>query len=229
MQSQSEVHLDSKRQSLDPTLIIGDLDSLLPSVRTHFAKKGIEIVQDDDQYSTDFGKAHAWLRSQQGEGGEREGDLEMGKQDIVVLGGLGGRVDQGLSVIHHLYMFQAHDNYAQGKMYLVSSESITFLLKKGRHRVKVKDGMMSDENSPLEGQKVQWGLGKHVGIIPMKEACVITTKGLEWDVQDWKTEMGGLLSTSNWVREEWVDVETSGDVLFTIDIKVVEEGENVEA
>jgi len=209
-------------ESLRPTLIIGDLDSLTPFVRDHYAAKGIEIVDDGDQYSTDFGKAHSWLLAQQ----ESEKGVE--KQDIVVLGGLGGRVDQGLSVLHHLYMFQTAHLYARGKMYLLSSESITFLLKRGHHKIKVKqDSPFAATLNPSrndEETEVSWGLGKHVGIIPMREACVITTRGLEWDVEDWKTEFGGMMSTSNWVREQWVDVETSGDVLFTIDIKV-EEGD----
>lgn len=105
-------------------------------------------------------------------------------------------------------MFQSTPNYADGKMFLLSSEAISFLLKSGKHRIKVKE-MFEDAGV---------GLGKHIGIIPMKEASVISTKGLEWDVQDWKTEFGGMMSTSNLVREEWVDVETTTDVLFTIDL-----------
>lgn len=66
--------------------------------------------------------------------------------------------------------------------------------------------------------------GKHVGIIPLKEPSLITTKGLEWDVTDWETQMGGNLSTSNHVLPEtrWVEVQTSKDVLFTIALKHVD-------
>lgn len=137
-------------------------------------------------------------------------------------------MDQGLSVLHHLYMFQADAEYSAGKMYLLSSECVTFLLKAGRHRVRVKQDPVfalheGDEGGSGEGRPgLRWGLGKHIGIIPMKEPSVISTKGLEWDVQDWKTEIGGSLSTSNWVRKEWVEIETSKDVLFTIDLKIEE-------
>jgi len=64
------------------------------------------------------------------------------------------------------------------------------------------------------------GLGKHIGIIPLKESSVLTTDGLEWDVADWPTESGGQVSTSNHVREDWVTIETSKDVLFTIDLDI---------
>jgi thiamine pyrophosphokinase len=193
-----ELNASSESPDLDIDLVIGDLDSLSLDARKYWEKKGVEIVQDHDQDSTDFGKAYHKIRK------EREGEL-----NVVVLGGLGGRIDQGLSTLHHIYMFQPGTGYEHGKMLLLSSEAITFLLKAGKHKIKARDIGV--------GMK----LGKHVGIIPMKEASVISTKGLEWDVQEWKTEFGGQMSTSNHVREEWVEIETSKDVLFTIDIEIL--------
>lgn len=90
-------------------------------------------------------------------------------------------------------------------MFLLSGESLTFLLKAGKHRIHVRNG----------GEEV---FGKHVGIVPIKEPSVITTKGLEWDVTDWPTEFGANISTSNHVLPETkvVEVGTVKDVLFTI-------------
>jgi thiamine pyrophosphokinase len=132
--------------------------------------------------------------------------------DIVVLGGLGGRVDQGMSVMHQLYTYQKEPGYPDGRMYLLSTEAITFVLKAGRHRIKAiakygEDGLGA-------------GLGKHVGIIPLKEPSVISTEGLEWDVENWETEFGGQMSTSNHVKKNWITVETTKDVLFTIDLEL---------
>ncbi len=146
-------------------------------------------------YTTDFGKAITHIRGQ-----------NPGK-DIVVIGGLGGRVDQGLSLLHHLYLYQKEPRYAGGRLYLVSPDSLTFLLKAGRHRIWVKT---TDGGPAL--------FGKHIGILPVKEASVITTSGLEWDVTEWKTEFGGQVSTSNHVlpETEVVEIHTAKDVLFTI-------------
>ncbi|KAL2070525.1 hypothetical protein VTL71DRAFT_13551 [Oculimacula yallundae] len=180
--------------------VIGDLDSLLPEVRTYWESRDVPVIHDPDQYSTDFGKAVKHIRSSPA----RE------TMDIVVIGGLGGRVDQGITTLSHLYTFQQDPEYASGRMYLLSSESITFVLKAGRHRIRAKE--------EFEGIK----LGKHVGIIPLKEPSIITTEGLEWDVQKWDTEVGGQMSTSNHVREEMVTVETTKDVLFTIDLDTPE-------
>ncbi|RDL31969.1 Thiamine pyrophosphokinase, catalytic [Venustampulla echinocandica] len=174
-------------------LVIGDLDSLLPDVRKYWEQKGVSITHDPDQYTTDFTKAvnHIWSSER------------AHPKDITVLGGLGGRVDQGISVLHHLYMFQK--DYTPGKMFLLSSEGITFVLKSGKHKIKARENFGDIY------------LGKHVGIIPLKEPSTITTKGLEWDVTDWETDFGGQISTSNHVNAEWVTIETTKDVLFTID------------
>jgi thiamine pyrophosphokinase len=183
-------------QDHDLDIVIGDLDSLHPDVRDYWAGRGVEISHDPDQYSTDFGKAF-----------KRVG-TEKPNVDIVVLGGLGGRVDQGMATMGHLYMFQSDSGYASGRIFLLSSESITFVLKAGKHRIKIKESFPGI------------GLGKHIGIIPLKEPSIITTKGLEWDVENWETEFGGQMSTSNHVREDWLEIETTGDVLFTIDLDI---------
>nr|XP_036577066.1 thiamine pyrophosphokinase [Colletotrichum truncatum]KAF6783945.1 thiamine pyrophosphokinase [Colletotrichum truncatum] len=182
--------------------IIGDLDSLSTASREFFAKqeKPTQIIHLTDQDSTDFSKAVSWIRSRDGP-----------NIDIVALGGLGGRVDQGLSQVHHLYLFQPGPDYSLGKMYLVSGQSLTFLLLPGRHHVRVREG----------GEDV---FAKYVGIIPVGGTSFITTKGLEWDVENWETKFGGHISTSNHVLPETkvVEVETTNTVLFTIALAGIE-------
>lgn len=136
-------------------------------------------------------------------------------QDIVAIGGLGGRVDQGVSQLHHLYLFQTDPEYAEGRMYLFSGESLTFLLKTGKHLIRVRNPPGPD------GRRDEDVFGKYVGILPLAGPCRITTHGLEYDVTDWGTVVGGLLSTSNHVlpETEVVEVETTGDVLFTIALR----------
>ncbi|KAH8678616.1 thiamine pyrophosphokinase [Tricladium varicosporioides] len=188
-----ELNKSGQGLELGVDLVIGDLDSITEEVRKYWENLNVEILHDSDQYSTDFTKAvnHIWTPNTQK------------SRNIIAIGGLGGRVDQGISVLHHLYMFQK--DYDAGKMFLLSSEGITFVLKSGEHRIKARENFGDI------------GLGKHVGILPLKEPSVITTTGLEWDVTNWKTEFGGQMSTSNHVQEEWVTISTTKDVLFTID------------
>ncbi len=190
--------LPHRNQDLDLNLVIGDLDSVTTETEKYWKDKHTPIILDTDQYSTDFTKAVRRIQSEFSQ-----------PTDIIAIGGLGGRVDQGLSVLHHLYMFQKEPGYPSGKMFLLSSEAITFVLKSGKHKIKAK-------------QLFDWGgLDKHIGIIPLKEPSLISTEGLEWDIKDWKTEFGGNISTSNHVVEEWITIETTKDVLFTIDLKIL--------
>lgn len=101
-----------------------------------------------------------------------------------------------MSVLHQLYTYQKEPVYPDGKMFLLSMEAVTFAVKPGRHQIKAMATCTYGEDG------LGAGLGKHVGIIPLKEPSVITTKGLEWDVTDLETEFGGQMSTSNHVKED---------------------------
>ncbi|KAH8681737.1 putative thiamine pyrophosphokinase [Xylariales sp. PMI_506] len=223
---------DVKDQGAEPSsfdnldVIIGDLDSLAPAARSYYtaASPSLQIIHDEDQYSTDFTKAVRHIRTRAAAAG---GDGSQQPVNIVAMGGLGGRVDQGLSQLHHLYMFQTSPTYSDGRVYLVSGSSLTFLLKTGRHVIHVREPaeVSSAGGSGGGGGGREELFDKYAGIVPIKEPSVITLKGFEWDVEDWTTEIGGLVSTSNHVlpESEVVEVVTSKDVIFTIALKPREE------
>ncbi|KAI1419956.1 thiamine pyrophosphokinase [Xylaria sp. FL1777] len=197
-----------QEQYKDLDTIIGDLDSLIDEARQHFSRS--RIIREAEQYSTDFAKAVRLARA------------ESPGRDIVCMGGLGGRVDQGLSQLHHLYLFQKSPTYAEGRMYLVSGDSLSFVLKGGpKHRIRVRepDIKINDAFRRVSGDP----FAKHVGIVPVGEPAVISTRGLEWDVQDWETAFGTRMSTSNHVlpETEVVEIQANKDVLFTIALKQV--------
>jgi thiamine pyrophosphokinase len=122
--------------------------------------------------------------------------------DVVALGGLGGRVDQGFSQIHHLYMAAKDEELLVGEIYLLSEQSLSFVLEAGLNRIELSRETFAE----------------NVGIIPITGPAVITTNGLEWDVQNWKTEFGGEISTSNHLQSETIVIETTTRVLFTIEL-----------
>ncbi|ATY60713.1 thiamine pyrophosphokinase, putative [Cordyceps militaris CM01] len=181
--------------------IIGDLDSLTPIVREFYSSQPqpAQVIHDRDQESSDFGKAIKWIRDSY-------------KMDIVALGGIGGRVDQGISQLHHLYLFQPGTGYDEGRIFLLSGSSLTFLLKTGRHLIHVREDGEHDV------------FAKHVGIVPLREPSHITTRGLEWDVTDWMSQIGGKISTSNHILPgtKHIEIETTKDVLFTIALRQVD-------
>ena len=124
---------------------------------------------------------------------------------MIVLGGLGGRADQAFSQLHHLYTVSIDRTLDRiGQIYLVTPESIIFLLKMGFNRIE----------TPIENGHIT----ENVGIIPLGMPSTITTKGLEWDVTDWETSFGTQISTSNHIRAMHVEVMTTERVLFTVEI-----------
>jgi thiamine pyrophosphokinase len=174
-----------------PTTIHGDLDSLSDHTRACYAKLGVEISKDPDQYSTDFGKGISKVLT-----------AKPALRDLLVLGSLSGRVDQGIGLLHELFREQKY-RHPSVRFWLFSEASVSVVLSPGTTvlHLPVGEGLIT----------------RNVGILPVYGRAVISTRGLEWDVQDWETEMGGQVSSSNHVVEEWVEVVTDREVLFTVE------------
>ncbi|KAJ6004759.1 thiamine pyrophosphokinase eukaryotic [Penicillium herquei] len=234
--------------------------------KPHYENLGVTILEDPDQYSTDFTKCLKHLNTHSSEiiaSPRKQRKDSTGSKwapgsvlEIVILGGLGGRVDQAFSQIHHLYMMtraqrelretaqdqdqQGHkksSSAAGGNLYLVSEESITFVLQQGKNiiytpgtrrpdivQAALDTGFQPENSSEAtlkrkrDVEETEYFFEENIGIIPLSAPASITTQGFEWDVQDWHTEIGGQLSTSNHIRAEKVEIETSVPVLFTVEL-----------
>ncbi|EEP81518.1 predicted protein [Uncinocarpus reesii 1704] len=237
-----------------PNAIVGDLDSISLDTRKHYEGLNVTVIEDPDQYSTDFTKCLRYLKANIQSvlsvscstsprfTGTHQTHSHDGEPclDVLVLGGLGGRVDQAFSQIHHLYSASLSPASAAdrptGGLYLISEESITFLLHEGENTILTPGGSLldaqprresapgskvhgcSDEETLVSSTVQQCYLSENVGIIPVGGPSVINTKGFEWDVHDWKTEFGGQVSTSNHIRADMVEVITTKPVLFTVEL-----------
>lgn len=119
-------------------------------------------------------------------------------KQFLAYGALGGRLDHSMHSIMCLNRVQQELGV---RLLLHSVENMTFLIAKAatvltpRHLVK-----------------------RAVGIAPIMGSAQITTKGLMWDVTDWETSFLTQVTTSNYIVAESVTVETSGPVVFTIEI-----------
>ncbi|PGH05782.1 thiamine pyrophosphokinase [Blastomyces parvus] len=246
----------SGRESIElPDAIVGDLDSISPEVRKHYENLQVPIIYDPGQYSTDVTKCLCYLRSRtqsltaprSSKNGTpvatavntstvNENDIDI---NVLLLGGLGGRVDQAFSLINHLYLSStptpspsptSTPPHEQRHLYLISEESISFLLHRGHNRIHVPGGSLMGVSPSLSPSPPSQSttatttqttpFAENVGIIPIAGPAAITTKGLEWDIHDWKTNFGGQVSSSNHVRSEVVEVLVEGEVpvLFTIEL-----------
>ncbi|KAK5944342.1 thiamine pyrophosphokinase [Knufia obscura] len=193
---QYDEHPNGKKRL--PDAIVGDLDSLSNEAQQYYQKQGVQVVKDPDQYSTDFTKSLKWMRQEWDKRKDENEDL-----DVVVMGGLGGRVDQGFSQIHHMYMVLQQRDLLRGSIYLLSEQSLSFVLAAGQNDMHVNDGVFAE----------------NIGIIPVLGLTHISTSGLEWDVSNWPTEFGSQISTSNHIRSNLVKVTVHGSrPLFTLEL-----------
>jgi hypothetical protein len=123
---------------------VGDLDSLRDDVSKYYVSHGTSIEEDGDQYSTDFGKAvrvltrDIYIDEPYPENPQRVDRKETSKdvkQDIVILGTIAGRVDQGIGLLHEIYReYLRHEGRVQ--FWLVSEQNISFLLPPGTNVLK---------------------------------------------------------------------------------------------
>ncbi|KAH6868090.1 thiamine pyrophosphokinase [Alternaria rosae] len=185
--------LIAQREQYLPDMIHGDLDSLRDDVRDYYEARGVPVLRDGDQYSTDFGKCMKEISSRLTSSTVR---------DVIVLGTLGGRVDQGLGLLNEIY--REENRHADLRLWLFSECSLSFILRK--------------KETLLRGLQEDGAFTENVGFLPIYGPAVISTEGLEWDVKEWPTQMnGGQLSTSNHVKANDVRVETDVPILFTIE------------
>lgn len=183
-----------------PDIVHGDLDSLRDNVRDYYASRGVEISRDKDQYSTDFGKCMQKISAKA---------EASSTQDIVVLGTLGGRVDQGLGLLHE--MMREETLRPNLRLWLFSECSLSIILR--------------SQHSIIRGLQSSGLFTENLGLVPIYCPATITTAGLEWDVKDWATHMGGQVSTSNHVKADEVHVHTDAPILFTIERAPLEEAD----
>lgn len=200
-----------------PTAICGDLDSVSAQVRAYYESKGVHILFDPDQNSTDLDKCLHYISNSINLAGATE--LLSGEgpgspaptvaTSVVIFGSLGGRADQALALLHRLYKRDTEESRSNlGDLYLILPDSMIFVLEKGRHVIWTPVG---------PGCFDQQG----VGIVPLDGRPVfVTSRGLKYEMTNWKAEFGVRISTSNSIVGNSVELETTGRVLFTICFKL---------
>ena len=175
-----------------------------PEVIEYYEGKGVMIVKDPDQYSTDLMKCLKHLEKSDKLRLFHETCSHNPEIDVAIFGALGGRADQAFSQLHHLYWMANYDHSGwKGDVFLITPDSLVFLLEKGSNKIYTPVGTQN--------------FTENIGIIPIGRPSIIKTRGLEWDVADWHTEFGGQMSTSNHIKADVIEVETTERVLFTLE------------
>ncbi|KAL7417542.1 thiamine pyrophosphokinase [Mrakia frigida] len=187
---------EHERRRYLPDLIKGDLDSIRPEVRSFYESLGVSVVHDPDQYSTDLMKCIHALKAV--EASNPEGTPQY---DLILFGGLTGRLDQTTHTLHLLHKLRTE----REKIWVISEDELAWCLDVGEHTIPINHSL----------------LGQTCGILPLGiDSAVISTKGLEWNVENWETSFSTQISTSNHLMPgEDVWIQTSGVVWWCCAIR----------
>ncbi|KAI0250257.1 thiamine pyrophosphokinase [Lactifluus subvellereus] len=171
-----------------PDLIKGDLDSL--------REDGVPVVQDDDQDSTDLTKCIRSLQEKE------EADGADTPYDVVLLGGLSGRLDQTVHTLSYLHKLRKSGR----RIFAVTDDNVGWVLDEGKHHISIDHSI----------------LGQTCGLLPVGvDSTVLTTRGLRWNLTKETSGFDGLVSTSNHLvpEEDTVFVETSRPIWWVAELR----------
>jgi len=174
-----------------PDFIKGDLDSITQEVKMHYEALGVPVIRDIDQNSTDLMKCTQEIEKLETEFGE--------KLDILILGGLSGRLDQTvhtLSWLHKLRKSRPHT-------YAITDDNIGWVLDAGEHNIEIDSKVV----------------GPTCGLLPVGIASTtLTTKGLVWNLDETISSFDGLVSTSNSIDGDHVWIKTTAPIWWCIQL-----------
>ncbi|KAF8625535.1 hypothetical protein AX15_005302 [Amanita polypyramis BW_CC] len=177
-----------------PDLIKGDLDSIRHDVKKYYVAQGVPVVLDGDQNSTDLMKCVTSLQER-----EQEEGLEY---ELVILGGLSGRLDQTVHTLSYLHKMRK----TRKKVYAITDENVGWVLDSGEHTIKIDHDL----------------LGKTCGLLPVGvENTVLSTSGLKWNITDCESSFDGLMSTSNHLmpgQDVWI--KTTRPIWWTVELEL---------
>jgi len=177
-----------------PHLIKGDLDSLRPEVKNFYILNGVPVIRDFDQDSTDLMKCVVALEEK-----EREENCQY---DIILLGGLTGRLDQTVHTLSFLHKLRK----TRKRVYAVTDENVGWVLDTGEHEIEIDHTI----------------LGPTCGLLPVGvDSTMLSTLGLKWNLTDQESSFDGLVSTSNHLLcgEDLVWIKTSRPIWWTVELK----------
>lgn len=169
---------------LTPHVVIGDMDSISESLRDSLSQKGAQFIvhpRDKDETDLELALKHAVSK-----------DCE----EILLLGILGGRLDQTLANL--LVLTRPH--WRPARLTAADGRDYATLLREG------------------EGVHIEAQSGDTVSLIPLSPIVSgITTQGLRWPLEEAVLEFGSTLGISNEMTGEAARVTVEEGLLLVVE------------
>ncbi|EDO18182.1 hypothetical protein Kpol_543p11 [Vanderwaltozyma polyspora DSM 70294] len=227
-----------QRQKYIPDYIIGDFDSLDLDVKHYYQNAGVVTIKQSSQYSTDFTKcAHLislhfnlpdfklMLKSSdvsenhgiEGEKGihtlyyqmkEQHDSKQFNKISLLALGGIDGRFDQTIHSITQFYTLEKSDPYID--LYYLTPTDIIFMVQAG--------GILLTYPTLFRDTCIG-----NCGVLPIAAPSeIIESRGLKWDVSNWKTSIttGQVSSSNRFAGFNKCYINVKENVIMNIEIKL---------
>ena len=181
----------------DVDIICGDFDSISPDAKAIAeANPSTRIIHTPDQDETDFSKSLI----------ELEANIkDTPVRTVVVVAQTSGRLDQIMANIHTLHKSKKFTS--ADRIFMMAGNSLSFLLQPGNHCIHIPQRLVQEKD---------W-----CALIPFREATVLKTRGLKWNLKDQLVQFGSLISTSNTYdgTDNKVEVRTDQPILWSMGTK----------
>ncbi|OAX41191.1 Thiamin pyrophosphokinase [Rhizopogon vinicolor AM-OR11-026] len=189
------------RTSFLPDMVKGDLDSLREDVKLYYTSQSVPVIHDADQDSTDLMKCVQALEEKERITG-REIKSCPKQFEIVILGGLSGRLDQTVHTLSYLHKLRK----TRKRVYTVTDDNVAWVLDEGEHLIHINHDV----------------LGQTCGLLPVGvDSTILTTTGLRWNLEQAESSFDGLVSTSNHlVPGQDVMIKTSKPIWWCAELRL---------
>jgi thiamine pyrophosphokinase len=172
---------------MQPDVVIGDLDSLGADEREHLTAVGARLIPFSprkDETDLELALLHA---------------VDVGATEIVILGALGGRLDQTIANL----LLLALPELSGIDVRIVDGPQTASLIRPG-------SGAVTIQGAP----------GDTVSLLPLSaDATGVTAQGLEWSLDGATLRFGRARGVSNVLREHQASIELAAGLLLCVVIR----------
>lgn len=172
-----------REMNLAPDVLIGDLDSVTKALQEDLRRSGTQLIlypRDKDETDLELALRYA---------------VDQKAEEILLLGILGGRLDQTLANL----LLLARPEWQPARLMVADGPDFAFLIRPG---------------DPLT---IQAQIGDIVSLIPLTaNVSGVNTEGLRWSLKDATLHFGSTLGISNQTTQELATVKIRTGQLLAV-------------